>query len=65
MKAILVKVNSVTQTRAKLPSWTDDDYDQIIRDVQNGIRRVITELDCEDCKKDLEQNGGAEVELSL
>lgn len=64
MEAILVKVNNVSQTRAKLPSWTDDDPDDIIKDVQNGTNRVITELDCRNCKSDLEQNGGAVVELS-
>lgn len=63
MKAVLVKVNSATQTRVKLPSWTDDDPDEIIRDVRNGGERVITDLDCRNCKRDLEQNDGAEVEL--
>lgn len=60
-KATLVKVNNVAQTRVKLPAWTDDDPDKMIKDVQNGHPRVITSIDCDNCKRDLEESNGAEV----
>lgn len=47
----------------KLPSWTSEDPDAIIDDVQKGTERVITTLDCEDCKADLEKNNGAVVRV--
>jgi len=63
MEAVLVTVNNELQTKTKLPSWIGDDPDKIINDVKNGITRVITSLDAENCKKDLEKNNGAVVQL--
>jgi hypothetical protein len=62
-KAILTKVNNKVQTHAKLPQWTQDSPDKIIKDVENGTPRVITQIDCEKCKSDLEENNGAEIKV--
>ncbi len=62
-KAILTKVNDKPRTRAKLPAWTSEDPDEIIRDVEAGTERVITTLDCEGCKTDLEQFNAAVVRV--
>lgn len=60
-QAILMKINNKQQTRTKLPSWTSEDPDQIIKDVENGKPRIITTIDCKVCKEDLEKNNGAKV----
>lgn len=62
-KAILTKVNDRSRIRAKLPAWTSDDPDKIIDDVRSGKERVITTLNCDGCKEDLEKYGAAVVRI--
>ncbi len=62
-KAILTKVNDKPRVRTKLPQWTDENPDEIIKDVEAGNERVITTLDCDACKADLEKNNAAVVRV--
>ena len=62
-KAMLVAVYDKITTRNRLEGWTQRNLDQMITDAQNGLKPVITTMDCEECKKDLEKDHVAKVEV--
>jgi hypothetical protein len=61
--AVLTKVNNVSKVKLKLPNWTSEDPNKIVSDVLGGKKRNITDMNVEGCKKDLEADGAAVVEI--
>ncbi len=61
--AVLKEVKNNAKVRAKLPNWTSENPDVIIKDVNNGKPREITDFNVEACKADLERDNAAVVEI--
>ncbi len=61
--AVLAKVIDAGTTAIKLPKWTSENPKEIIRLAKENKRPVITEYHPDECKKDLEKDGAAVVDV--
>ena len=62
-RAMLMKVNNHAAVRARLPRFTSREADELIQQAEHGHKPVITDVDCDVCKKVLEQDDAAVVHV--
>lgn len=61
--AYLKAVFNTATVIERLGDWTDDNPNEIVIDVMDGRPRLITDMNMEECKRSLEADGAAHVEI--
>lgn len=63
-RAYLTQVRDRVRTAQRLRDWVNaTEIEGILDDVQNGVARLITTFNCDQCKAHLEEHGAALVHI--